>query len=155
VLVGGIWHNLIIKDRKGYAYQPYLSIHDYDLPEHNRQKSQDFETVESLTEKQKKEDNDSSSEDDEQKRVDQGIHHSPMQIQQPIQNINYPETLVKEMATTQTTQATLLLTTEQLTQAIQSSGSKNKKTQPTRGGGPPPTGGGGPPPTGGGGGGGV
>ena len=33
VLVNGMWHNLIIKDKKGYAYQPYPSVHDFDLPE--------------------------------------------------------------------------------------------------------------------------
>ncbi len=33
VLVNGVWHNLIIKDKKGYAYQPYPSVHDFDLPE--------------------------------------------------------------------------------------------------------------------------
>src|SRR6266567_1151670 len=33
VLINGVWHNLIIKDKKGYAYQPYPSMHDYDLPE--------------------------------------------------------------------------------------------------------------------------
>ncbi len=76
VLRNGVWHNLIIKDKRGYAYQPYPSVHDYDLLEHTRQKSQDFETAESLTEKQKKESNDSDSKDDKQKRVDQGICHS-------------------------------------------------------------------------------
>ena len=80
VLVNGVWHNLIIKDRKGYAYQPYPSVHDYDLPEHKREKSQDFETAESPTEKQKKENDDSDSENDKWKRIDQGICHSPTQI---------------------------------------------------------------------------
>ncbi len=28
MLIDGIWHNLIIKDKKGYAHQPYPSIHD-------------------------------------------------------------------------------------------------------------------------------
>ena len=65
VLRNRVWHNLIIKDKRGYAHQPYLSVHDYDLPERTRQKSQDFETAESLTEKQKKEDDDSDSEDNE------------------------------------------------------------------------------------------
>ena len=52
VLINGIWHNLIIKDKKGYAHQPYPSVHDYDLPEEgSRQKSQDFDTARALTEK--------------------------------------------------------------------------------------------------------
>src|SRR6266566_6272994 len=65
VLKNGVWHNLIIKDKRGYAHQPYPSVHDYDLQEHTRQKSRDFETAETLTEKQKKEDDDSDSEDNE------------------------------------------------------------------------------------------
>ena len=50
-LRNGVWHNLIIKDKRGYAHQPYPSVHDHNLPEHTRQKSQDFKTAESLTEK--------------------------------------------------------------------------------------------------------
>ncbi len=80
VLKNGIWHNLIIKDKRGYAHQPYPSVHNYDLPEHTRQKSRDFETAETLTEKRKKEENDSDSEDDERKRLNQGIRHSPTLI---------------------------------------------------------------------------
>src|SRR6266576_4397259 len=152
VLRNGVWHNLIIKDKRGYAHQPYPSMHNYDHPEHTRQKSQDFETVELLMEKRKKESNDSDSEDDERKRVDQGICHSPTLTRQFTQNINYPESLVKEMSATQTTQATLLQTTEQLAQAIQGAGGKKRKGLPS-GGGPPPAGGsgggGGPPPAGG------
>src|SRR6266576_254957 len=93
VLRNGVWHNLIIKDKKGYAHQPYPSVHDYDLPEHTRQKSQDFETAESLTEKRKKEDYNTDSEDDKRKRVDQGIWHSPTLIRQFAQNIDYPKSL--------------------------------------------------------------
>src|SRR6266700_2269865 len=55
VLRNRVWHNLIIKDKRGYVHQPYPSMHDYNLLEHTRQKSQDFETAESLTAKQKKE----------------------------------------------------------------------------------------------------
>src|SRR6266566_2218161 len=114
VLINGIWHNLIIKDKRGYAHQPYPSVHDYDLPEgRSRQKSQDFDTARTLTEKWKKENEDSDSETEERKKVDQGIRHSPIQAHQPIQNLEYPETLVKEMSATQTTQATLLQTMEQ------------------------------------------
>ena len=52
VLVDGIWHNLVIKDKRGYAHQPYPSVHDYDLPEEgSRQRSQDFDTARALTEK--------------------------------------------------------------------------------------------------------
>src|SRR6266705_278617 len=62
--------------------------------------------------------------------------------------------LVKEMLAVQTTQATLLQTTEQLTQAIQGAGGKKRKGLPSGGGGVPPAGGsgggGGPPPAGGG-----
>src|SRR6266566_8970490 len=115
ILRNGVWHNLIIKDKRGYAHQPYPSVHDYDHPEHTRQESQDFETAELLMEKQKKESNDSDSEDNERKRVDQGIRHSPTLIRQFAQNIDYPESTIKEMSATQTTQATLLQTTEQLT----------------------------------------
>src|SRR6266566_8289179 len=39
VLRNGVWHNLIIKDKRGYTHQLYPSVHDYDLPEHTRQKS--------------------------------------------------------------------------------------------------------------------
>ena len=56
------------------------------------------------------------------------------------------------MSAIQTTQATLLQTTEQLAQAIQGAGGKKRKGLPSSGG-PPPTGGsgggGGPPPAGG------
>ena len=59
------------------------------------------------------------------------------------------------MSATQTTQATLLQTTEQLALAVQGTGGKKRKGLPN-GGGPPPAGGsgggGGPPPAGGGGG---
>ena len=65
ILRNGVWHNLIIKDQWGYTHQPYPSVHDHDLLEHTRQKSQDFETAESLMEKRKKENDDSDSEDDE------------------------------------------------------------------------------------------
>ena len=171
VLINGIWHNLIIKDRKGYTHQPYPSVHNYDLPEEGRrQRSQDFNTAQTLTEKRKKEDEDSDSEAEERKKIDQGIRHSPIQTRHTIQNIQYPESLVKEMSATQTTQATLLQTTEQLTQAMQAAGGKRKKGLPSGGtvpptgsggsgggGGPPAPGsgggGGGPPPAGGGGGG--
>ncbi len=168
-LINGVWHNLIIKDKRGYAHQPYPSVHDYDLPEEgSRQQSQDFETAQTLTEKRKKEDEDEDSETGEAKKIDQGIRHSPIHKRQPIQNIEYPETLVKEMSATQTTQATLLQTTEQLAQAIQGTSGKKRKGLPSSGGiplaggsgsggGPPPAGGsggggGGPPPAGGGGG---
>src|SRR6266576_512670 len=151
ILRNGVWHNLIIKDKRGYAHQPYPSVHDYDLPEHTRQKSQDFETVESLTEKRKKEGNNSDSKDDKRKRVDQGIRHSPTLIRQFAQNIDYPKSLVKEMSATQTTQATLIQMTEQLAQAIQGTEGKKRKGLPSSGG-PPPAGGsrggGGPPPAG-------
>ena len=57
------------------------------------------------------------------------------------------------MSAIQTTQATLLQTMEQLTQAVQGAGAKKKKGLPSGGSGIPPTGGsgggGGPPPTGG------
>src|SRR6266576_1431359 len=130
VLKNKVWHNLIIKDKRGYAHQPYPSVHDYDLPERVRQKSRDFETAESLTEKRKKEEHDSDSEDDERKRLDQGIRHSPTLIRQLAQNIDYPESAVKEMSATQTTQATLLQTTEQLAQVMQATGGKRKKVTP-------------------------
>src|SRR6266576_3551320 len=107
-----------------------------------------------LTEKQKKENEDSDSEAEERKKVDQGICHSPIQMRQPIQNIEYPETLVKEMSATQTTQATLLQTMEQLTQALQGAGGKRRKAPPTGGAAPPTGGSGGRPPTPGSGGGG-
>src|SRR6266576_6722437 len=52
VLKNSVWHNLIIKEKRGYAHQPYPSVHDYDRPEErNRTKSQDFDTVETLTKK--------------------------------------------------------------------------------------------------------
>ena len=52
VLINDIWHNLIIKDKKAYAHQPYPSVHDYDLPEgRGRQRSQDFDTAQMLMEK--------------------------------------------------------------------------------------------------------
>ena len=157
-LINGIWHNLIIKDKRGYAHQPYPSVHDYNLPEEgSRQRSQDFDMACTLTEKWKKENKDSDSEAEERKKVDQGIRHSPIQTRQRIQNIDYPETLVKEMSATQTTQATLLQTMEQLTQAIQGAGAKKRKGLPSGRAAPPARGGGGgraPPPAGGGGGGG-
>src|SRR6266576_5037559 len=39
ILRNRVWHNLIIKDKRGYTHQPYPSVHDYDLPEYTRQKS--------------------------------------------------------------------------------------------------------------------
>ena len=136
VLINGIWHNLIIKDKRGYAHQPYPSVHNYNLLEEGeRQRSQDFNTAQTLTEKRKKEDEDSDSEAEERKKIDQGICHSPVRTRQIIQNIQYPESLVKEMSATQTTQATLLQMTEQLTQAIQGAGGKKRKGIPSAGGG--------------------
>jgi len=79
VLINGIWHNLIIKDKRGYTHQLYPSVHNYDLLEEGgRQRSQDFDTAQTLTEKRKKEDEDSDSEAEERKRIDQGIRHSPI-----------------------------------------------------------------------------
>src|SRR6266566_3006222 len=69
VLVNGIWHNLIIKDKRGYAHQPYPSVHNYDLLEEGgRQRSQDFDTARTLTEKRKKDEDDSDSETEERKK---------------------------------------------------------------------------------------